>query len=119
MGPSVQALGVTPVGHMIKKFKDRFFIFWGQAQTGLSSSLAVRLEVVLALSIYPGVVAFGTGIRWEVGPRLNARGSHALSVELLYNFSHLARIRFHSTCAGVCECLGLRGNSALATKNLP
>eukprot|EP00983_Pelagomonas_calceolata_P038772 1136916-Pelagomonas_calceolata.AAC.1 len=36
--------------------------------------------VVLTLSIHPGVVVFGTGIRWNVGSRLYAGGRHALSV---------------------------------------
>eukprot|EP00983_Pelagomonas_calceolata_P045885 1139909-Pelagomonas_calceolata.AAC.1 len=39
-------------------------------------------EVVLTLAVHPGVVALGTGIRWEVGPRVNARGSHALNRKL-------------------------------------
>eukprot|EP00983_Pelagomonas_calceolata_P006343 209669-Pelagomonas_calceolata.AAC.1 len=46
-------------------------------------------KVVFALSIYPGVVAFGTATRWKVCPRLNARGSHALGVKLFYNISYL------------------------------
>eukprot|EP00983_Pelagomonas_calceolata_P032100 1008217-Pelagomonas_calceolata.AAC.1 len=49
--------------------------------------------------------------------RLDARGSHAVSVKFSHNISYFARVCFHFTCAGVCECLGLRRSSAFAIED--
>eukprot|EP00983_Pelagomonas_calceolata_P081452 1155584-Pelagomonas_calceolata.AAC.1 len=57
-------------------------------------------EGVLALPIHPGVVTFGTWIRWRVGPRFYAGGGHALGKEFLYNVHYFAWFNFHFPCAG-------------------
>eukprot|EP00983_Pelagomonas_calceolata_P059192 1145823-Pelagomonas_calceolata.AAC.3 len=49
-------------------------------------------EVFLAQSVHPGKVESGFGARWKIGPSTNARGSHAVSVELFQNTSYFAQI---------------------------
>eukprot|EP00983_Pelagomonas_calceolata_P026246 823863-Pelagomonas_calceolata.AAC.1 len=63
------------------------------------------------------IVAFGAGVSWEVGPRLYARSSRALSAEIFHNISYFARLCFHFACAGVCERLDLGRGGAFATQD--
>eukprot|EP00983_Pelagomonas_calceolata_P088002 1157094-Pelagomonas_calceolata.AAC.3 len=79
-----------------------------------TASVGEDFEVVLALPVHPGIVVAGLGVRWKIGPSLNARGSHAVCVELFRNTSYFARVRFHFACGGVCECLGLRRSISCA-----
>ena len=74
-------------------------------------------EVVLALSIHPGVVAPGLGFRWKVCPSLNTGGSHAVSVKLFHNTSYFAWVCFYFACVGGCEYLGLRRSSVFAIED--
>ena len=74
-------------------------------------------EVVLALPVHPGVVTPGLGFRWEVGPSLNAGGSHAVSVKLFHNTSYFAWVCFYFACFRVCEYFGLGRGSVFAIED--
>ena len=74
-------------------------------------------EVVLALSVHPGVVALGLGFRWKVGPSLNTGGSHAVRVELFHDTSYFAWVCFYFTRFRVCEYFGLGRSSVFAIED--
>ena len=81
------------------------------------SDESFKQEVVLALSVHPGVVALGLGFRWKVGPSLNTGGSHAVSVKPFYNTSYFAWVCFYFACFRICEYYGLGRGSVFAIED--